>query len=46
MLRTLLFLLYLLVFTPIGLVSRLVRDPLRRKWDSRAQTYWVLVDRR
>jgi len=34
-------LLYYLVITPVGLVSRLVRDPLRRRWDSRADSYWV-----
>ncbi|NLU67794.1 hypothetical protein [Streptomyces sp. HNM0574] len=32
---------YAVVVTPVGLVSRLVRDPLARKWDRNAGTYWV-----
>lgn len=39
--RVLLTLMYYLVFTPYGLVSRLVgRDPLRRR-ASRGESYWV-----
>ena len=30
------------VFTPIGLVMKLLgRDPMHRKWDPKAETYWV-----
>src|SRR5690606_37879755 len=30
------------VFTPIGLVMRLLgRDPMRRKFDSNAESYWA-----
>jgi hypothetical protein len=33
---------YYLVITPIGLVMRLLgRDPLQRRWDRQASTYWV-----
>jgi hypothetical protein len=39
--RVLLTLMYYLVFTPYGLVSRLVgRDPLRRRGE-RGESYWV-----
>ena len=32
---------FFLVFTPIGLVFRLMgRDPLDRRWDPTAETYW------
>jgi hypothetical protein len=31
---------YYLVLTPVALVVRLVRDPLRRRWDPRRHTYW------
>ena len=37
-------LVYYLVLTPIGLVSRLVRDPLRRRFDARAASYWIRLD--
>ena len=31
-----------LLFTPIGLAMRLVgRDPLRRRFDRQASTYWI-----
>ncbi|WP_204840879.1 hypothetical protein [Saccharothrix algeriensis] len=33
--------LYFLVVTPIGLVARLVRDPMARRWDENAQSYWI-----
>jgi hypothetical protein len=36
-----LFLLYYLVLTPIGLVSRVVRDPLARRWSRHAASYWI-----
>lgn len=32
---------YYLIATPAGLISRLVRDPLSRKRNSRATTYWI-----
>ncbi|MGH3662077.1 MAG: hypothetical protein ACRDT8_01925 [Micromonosporaceae bacterium] len=41
--KLLLFPLYFLLLTPIGLASRLTRDPLRRRWDSNAKTYWIYV---
>jgi hypothetical protein len=37
-----LFLLYFLVVTPIGLVSRVTYDPLHRRWRRRATSYWVV----
>ena len=45
-LRTLaLFIIYWLLVTPVGLVLRLTRDPLHRRWDRSASTYWdVLVE--
>ncbi|MFJ8648554.1 hypothetical protein ACIRNI_20845 [Streptomyces sp. NPDC093546] len=36
----LLLLVYYLVVTPFGLLSRLVNDPLARRWERRADTYW------
>ena len=30
---------YYLLVTPVGLVSRIVHDPLRRGWNPRASTY-------
>ncbi|WP_169807284.1 hypothetical protein [Herbidospora cretacea] len=42
----LLFLLYHLVVTPAGLLTRLVRDPLSRRADADATTYWIPSDRR
>src|SRR5262245_44941360 len=33
------------VFTPVGLVMRaLHRDPMRRKWDDGARSYWMTRD--
>jgi hypothetical protein len=32
---------YFVVVTPIGLVSRLLRDPMRRRPDRRAHSYWT-----
>ena len=37
----LLFLMYFLVVTPAGLVWRVVRDPLHRRIDRRATSYWI-----
>ncbi|WP_267254762.1 hypothetical protein [Catenulispora pinisilvae] len=31
---------YFLVATPVGWASRLIHDPLSRRRDRRAQTYW------
>jgi hypothetical protein len=37
---------YFGLFTPLALVFRLMgRDALRRRWDARAQTYWMPYDR-
>lgn len=44
--RTLsLFLIYALVVTPAGLLGRLVRDPLARRPDAAAATYWITSER-
>ncbi len=37
----LLFFGYFLIVTPLGLARRLVHDPLSRRRDRRAATYWV-----
>ncbi|WHM40040.1 hypothetical protein [Streptomyces sp. BPTC-684] len=37
---TLLAIVYLLVVTPVGLAVRLLRDPLKRRPDPSASTYW------
>jgi hypothetical protein len=37
-----LFIIYFLVATPFGLVSRLIHDPLSRRRDRRATTYWTV----
>jgi hypothetical protein len=39
--KVLLFALYILVVTPAGLAARAVRDPLRRRLDTRARSYWI-----
>ncbi|MEV0603127.1 hypothetical protein AB0I82_28080 [Streptomyces sp. NPDC050315] len=40
--RTVLLLLaYCLIVTPLGLLSRVVKDPLARRWDRGAPTYWI-----
>jgi hypothetical protein len=39
--RIILTVLFYLVFTPIGLISRLVRDPLNRKLHDGSTTYWI-----
>ncbi len=44
--RVLLALVYVLLVTPIGLLSRVTHDPLRRRWRRRAETYWVFPVRR
>lgn len=36
-----LFLVYFLVVTPVGMASRLFHDPLTRRRRRRANTYWV-----
>jgi hypothetical protein len=39
--RILLTVIFFLVITPLALVMRIVgRDPMERKWDSQAPTYW------
>ena len=35
---------YVLVVTPIGLVMRVVRDPLRRRWAPSRPTYFTVLD--
>ncbi len=32
---------YFLIITPIGLLSRLIHDPLHRRWKSSVTTYWI-----
>jgi len=42
MTRLILTLLFSLVFTPVGLILRLLRrDPLKEKIDKKAKTYWI-----
>jgi hypothetical protein len=41
MIDPLLVMVYFLVVTPIGWASRLIRDPLSRRRDRRAATYWI-----
>jgi hypothetical protein len=36
---------YYLVVTPAGLLARVTRDPLRRRWNRRARTYWISTER-
>lgn len=37
----LLFLVYILVMTPAGLVSRVVKDPMARRRPAGTKTYWT-----
>jgi hypothetical protein len=38
-------LVYYLVFTPVGLAMRIFRyDPMKRRFDDAAQSYWVVRD--
>ncbi|GGV27363.1 hypothetical protein GCM10010260_79790 [Streptomyces filipinensis] len=37
----LLFLVYCFVVTPVGLVSRVVKDPMTRRRPARTTTYWT-----
>lgn len=40
--RIILSLVFFLVFTPIGLILRLLsKDLIKEKWDSKATTYWI-----
>jgi len=41
--KLLLIALYVLVVTPARLVTLVTRDPLRRRWDAGAATYWTAV---
>jgi hypothetical protein len=41
--RVALLLTYILVVSPIGLISRMVRDPMRRRWSHRSRSYWDLL---
>lgn len=36
-----LLLVYILFITPAGLLGRLVRDPMARRWNRSAATYWI-----
>ncbi|MDI9830640.1 MULTISPECIES: hypothetical protein [unclassified Streptomyces] len=31
---------YVLIVVPVGLVLRVVRDPMRRSWSRRRESYW------
>jgi len=43
----LLFIIYFLVVTPFGLASRLIHDPMSRRRNRQATTYWTAsADRR
>lgn len=39
--RVLLFVVYFLLVTPVGLLSRLTWDPLHRRWRAGAASYWL-----
>ena len=40
--RIIMFAAFFLVFTPIGLVTRLLRiDLIKQRWDRKAETYWI-----
>lgn len=41
----LLFLFYYLMVAPIGTLSRLVRDPLSRRADASATSYWIFAEK-
>ncbi len=43
--KLLLFSAYYLLVTPYGLVRRFVRDPLARRWDASATTYFIRTDK-
>lgn len=44
--RLILGLIYYLIFTPIGLVMRILgKDPLHRKFDKQATSYWHIAPR-
>lgn len=44
--RIILGLIYYLLFTPIGLIMKVVgKDPLHRKFDKQATSYWNIRDR-
>jgi hypothetical protein len=34
---------YFLILTPVGLIVRLVRDPLNRNWRPEQDSYWIDV---
>lgn len=31
---------YVLLVIPVGLATRVLRDPMRRSWSPRRQSYW------
>jgi hypothetical protein len=39
-------LIYFLVFVPVGVCSRVFRDPLHRKLRPELSTYWIFEERR
>jgi len=40
--RLIMFLIFYLVFTPVGLVLRLLRkDLIKQRWDKEAESYWI-----
>lgn len=43
--RVILSIIFFLMFTPVGLITRLLRkDLLKEKWDKKAKSYWILKD--
>ena len=43
--RVILSILFFLLFTPVGLFTRLIRkDLLKKRWDKGANSYWILRD--
>jgi O-antigen/teichoic acid export membrane protein len=37
--RIILSLIFFLIFLPVGIVIRMIRDPMRRQWDNAIETY-------
>lgn len=43
--RLILSLIFIIMFTPVGLITRLIRkDLLKMKWDKGAKSYWIIRD--
>ena len=43
--RVILSIIFFILFTPVGLVTRLIgKDLIKEKWDKNADSYWILRD--